>query len=41
MVEDIRLAVNGKSSVDFLGRGGGGVVSETEILEKIRGMING
>ena len=35
MVEDVRLAVNGKSPVDFLGRTGGGVPTEEEIIKKI------
>ena len=34
MVEDVRLAVNGKSPVDFLGRTGGGVPTEEEIINK-------
>jgi 2-oxoglutarate ferredoxin oxidoreductase subunit alpha len=36
MVEDVRLAVNGKCPVEFLGRPGGSVVNEQEILEKIK-----
>jgi 2-oxoglutarate ferredoxin oxidoreductase subunit alpha len=36
MVEDVRLAVNGKCPVEFLGRPGGGVVSQEEVLEKMR-----
>jgi 2-oxoglutarate ferredoxin oxidoreductase subunit alpha len=35
MVEDVRLAVNGKSEVRFLGKPGGSIVSEREILEKL------
>ncbi|MEA5000374.1 MAG: 3-methyl-2-oxobutanoate dehydrogenase subunit VorB [Endomicrobiaceae bacterium] len=35
MVEDVRLAVNGVSSVDFLGRAGGGIVSDKDVLNKI------
>ena len=35
MVEDVRLAVNGKCPVEFLGRPGGSVVNEQEILNKI------
>lgn len=38
MVEDVRLAVNGKVPVEFLGKGGGGVVTEQEILSKLKGM---
>ncbi|MDR3256805.1 MAG: 3-methyl-2-oxobutanoate dehydrogenase subunit VorB [Endomicrobium sp.] len=36
MVEDVKLAVNGKSNVEFLGKAGGGLVTELEILEKIQ-----
>jgi len=36
MVEDVRLAVEGKSPVHFHGRPGGGVPTVEEILEKIR-----
>jgi len=35
MVEDVRLAVEGKSKVDFYGRGGGVIPQEKEILQKI------
>lgn len=35
MIEDVKLAVNGASSVDFLGRAGGGIVSDKEVLNKI------
>ena len=36
MVEDVRLAVNGKSQVHFFGRAGGGVPGVEEILEEIK-----
>jgi 2-oxoglutarate ferredoxin oxidoreductase subunit alpha len=36
MVEDVRLAVNGKSPVLFYGRPGGGVPNVDEILEQIK-----
>jgi len=36
MVEDVRLAVNGKSPVMFYGRPGGGVPNVDEILEQIK-----
>jgi len=36
MVEDVRLAVNGKSPVLFHGRPGGGIPTVDEILNKIR-----
>ena len=35
MVEDVRLAVNGRAKVDFHGRMGGGVPTQEEILGKI------
>jgi len=39
MVEDVMLAVNGKAEVDFYGRMGGGVPSETEILAKLEALV--
>lgn len=39
MVEDVRLAVNGRCPVEFLGRPGGAVVNQEEILEKINETI--
>lgn len=36
MVEDVKLAVNGATSVDFLGRAGGGVISVQAVLNKIK-----
>ncbi|MDP1853307.1 MAG: 3-methyl-2-oxobutanoate dehydrogenase subunit VorB [Candidatus Omnitrophota bacterium] len=35
MVEDVRLAVNGKAKVEFLGRAGGGVPTEEEIIKRL------
>ncbi|MFH0790085.1 MAG: 3-methyl-2-oxobutanoate dehydrogenase subunit VorB [Candidatus Omnitrophota bacterium] len=35
MVEDVKLAVNGKYPVKFLGRAGGGIISEEEIINKL------
>jgi 2-oxoglutarate ferredoxin oxidoreductase subunit alpha len=35
MLEDVKLAVNGKSEVEFLGRAGGGMPSEEEIISRI------
>jgi 2-oxoglutarate ferredoxin oxidoreductase subunit alpha len=35
MVEDVRLAVNGRSKVDFYGRMGGGIPTEEEIEARI------
>ncbi len=39
MVEDVRLAVNGRADVSFLGRPGGAVVSVEEILAAIRNRV--
>ncbi|MDR4497323.1 MAG: 3-methyl-2-oxobutanoate dehydrogenase subunit VorB [Candidatus Scalindua sp.] len=39
MVEDVRLAVNGKCPVHFYGRTGGGIPSPKEILHKINELI--
>ena len=39
MLEDVKLAVNGKQQVDFLGRSGGGVPGEEEIINKIKRML--
>lgn len=36
MLEDVKLAVNGKARVEFLGRSGGGIPTEEEIIDKIR-----
>ena len=36
MVEDVRLAVNGKNTVDFYGRTGGNVPAQSDILQKVR-----
>ncbi|MCA6072702.1 MAG: 3-methyl-2-oxobutanoate dehydrogenase subunit VorB [Endomicrobium sp.] len=41
MIEDVKLAVNGRSNVEFLGKAGGGLVTEQEILEKIKHIIVG
>ncbi len=38
MVEDVRLAVNGKAKVEFYGRMGGGVPSEEEILQRLEAL---
>lgn len=35
MLEDVKLAVNGKAGVEFLGRAGGGIPTEEEIIKKI------
>jgi len=39
MVEDVRLAVGGYAQVDFLGRSGGGIPSEDEIITKVDKLI--
>jgi len=39
MVEDVRLAVNGRAEVVFYGRMGGGIPTEEEVFEQIRKLI--
>lgn len=39
MVEDVRLAVNGKKPVHFYGRTGGMIPSQLEVLNKIREIV--
>lgn len=39
MVEDVKLAINGRFSVEFLGRAGGGIPAEEEIINKIKRII--
>ena len=39
MLEDVRLAVNGRHQVEFLGRSGGGVPSEEQIINKIKKIL--
>lgn len=39
MVEDVLLSVNGALSVDFLGRSGGGVPSEKEVIKKTKTIL--
>ncbi len=41
MVEDVRLAINGKNTVDFYGRTGGNVPLPDEIMEVIRRIAKG
>ncbi|MBQ3894624.1 MAG: 3-methyl-2-oxobutanoate dehydrogenase subunit beta, partial [Clostridia bacterium] len=36
MLEDVKLAVNGRNEVEFYGRTGGNVPSQSEILEQVR-----
>jgi hypothetical protein len=35
MLEDVRLALNGKKNIEFYGRGGGNVPSVEELLGRI------
>jgi len=39
MLEDVKLIVNGKHAVEFLGRSGGGVLSQEEIINKINKLL--
>jgi len=39
MIEDVRLAVNGKAKVNFYGRVGGVIPSPQEILEEVKKYI--
>jgi 2-oxoglutarate ferredoxin oxidoreductase subunit alpha len=39
MVEDVKLAVNGKFPVEFLGRAGGGMPTEEEIINKVNRLV--
>ncbi|HEY6448295.1 MAG TPA: 3-methyl-2-oxobutanoate dehydrogenase subunit VorB [Acidobacteriaceae bacterium] len=41
MLEDVRLALNGVRSVDFLSRVGGNVPSHAEVLERVRDLARG
>ena len=36
MVEDVRLVLNGRCPVEFLGRSGGGIPTEEEIIRALR-----
>ena len=38
MIEDVQLAANGKASIQFLGRSGGGVPTEEDIIKKINSL---
>jgi 2-oxoglutarate ferredoxin oxidoreductase subunit alpha len=40
MIEDVRLAVNGAAPVEFIGRPGGGMLTEQDVFEKIRSMAS-
>ena len=39
MLEDVRLSVEGRSPISFIGRMGGGVPSEKDILKKIKAIV--
>jgi len=39
MIEDVKLAVNGKAYVDFYGRSGGGIPEEKAILDKVKRLL--
>jgi len=39
MAEDVKLAVNGRSRVEFIGRSGGGVPTEAQLIKKIKQLI--
>ena len=39
MLEDVRLAVNGRQPVEFLGRSGGGILSEEQIINKVKKIL--
>ncbi|MDO8661622.1 MAG: 3-methyl-2-oxobutanoate dehydrogenase subunit VorB [Candidatus Omnitrophota bacterium] len=41
MLEDVQLAVNGQAGIEFLGRSGGGVPSEAEIIAKVNKIYHG
>ena len=41
MVEDVRLAVEGRKPVSFFGRSGGIVPNPDEILDKVREIVGG
>lgn len=38
MVEDVKLSLAGRARVEFLGRSGGGIPSEDEIMKKVMGL---
>jgi 2-oxoglutarate ferredoxin oxidoreductase subunit alpha len=39
MVEDVRLAVNGRSEVLFYGRPGGSIITPEELYERLKGEV--
>jgi len=38
MLEDVKLSILGKAKVEFLGRSGGGIPTEEEIIDKVKKM---
>lgn len=38
MLEDVKLATQGKVRIEFLGRAGGGIPTEAEVIKKIEGL---
>jgi 2-oxoglutarate ferredoxin oxidoreductase subunit alpha len=39
MLEDVRLAVAGRQPVEFLGRAGGGIISQEQIISKVKQIL--
>jgi len=39
MLEDVQLTVNGKQKIEFLGRSGGGILSEEQIISKVKEIL--
>jgi 2-oxoglutarate/2-oxoacid ferredoxin oxidoreductase subunit alpha len=39
MLEDVKLTVNGRQQVEFLGRSGGGIPGEAEIINKVKQLL--
>jgi len=39
MLEDVKLAINGRAKVEFLGRSGGGIPTEEEIIKKVKALL--
>lgn len=40
MLDDVRLAIAGKARVEFLGRAGGGIPTEEEIIDKVKKLVH-
>lgn len=41
MIEDVQLSINGKAVVEFIGRAGGGVPAEEDIIAKVKKIYHG